>query len=224
MKYELSRREKILISIALGLALGIALYSLVWEPFSARAASLEEELADLEAKLTVAAAQIKDLPRLEREVADLQARAEGLNWLPLDEAGMPGFMAALRSWELETGVTVAILSTGDSGQEGRFAAYPVNLMVKGNYRGQVAFLERLAGSGRVIRVESVAMLASDTAGTIENRLAVVALGIPGSSGGGPSPGPGAGEPAVSPGAAGGGRATTPAGLGRPNPFAPIGKD
>lgn len=152
------------IAIAILLVAGVG-YLLLVRPKQSQAASLEEQISELDAKVT--AARLASRPQKENlaiKVADVFQVSKAMP----DESDMPGIILDLNSVARATGITfLSIQPTAPTAKTG-YAAISISLSFEGNYYDLTDFLFRLrnlvtvrhgqlVASGRLFTLDSIDM-------------------------------------------------------------------
>ena len=127
------------LAIALVIA-ALAGYFGVIAPKQAQSAELEDQIAELETKLAVAARpQPAAAPKVEIDVADVFRLAKAMP----DQDDLPGQILELNSIALSTGVKFLAIQPAEPVSRGAYYGLPVVLTFEGNYYDLTDFLFRL---------------------------------------------------------------------------------
>jgi Tfp pilus assembly protein PilO len=128
------------------LALGLVIVAAVgWfaliSPKQARSSELDDQIAELETKLTLVSRPTApdEPPEVEIDVADLFKLAKAMP----DREDMPGILLELNSTALSTGVEFLSIQPGVPASRGDYYALPITLTYAGNYYDLADFLFRL---------------------------------------------------------------------------------
>jgi Tfp pilus assembly protein PilO len=152
--------------LAIGLVIVAAvIYLALISPKQARSAELDDQIADLETKISLASRPAPaDAPQVKINVADLFRLAKAMP----DREDMPGIILELNSTALSTGIKFISIQPGTPGSKGAYNAIPVTLTFEGNYYDLTDFLYRLRNlvsvrdgvleaSGRLYTLDSLDM-------------------------------------------------------------------
>jgi Tfp pilus assembly protein PilO len=128
------------LALALVIVAAVAWFALI-SPKQARSSELDEEIAELETKLTLVsrASAPDEAPKVEIDVADLFKLAKAMP----DRDDMPGILLELNSTALSTGVEFLSIQPGVPSARGTYYAVPITLTYAGNYYDLADFLFRL---------------------------------------------------------------------------------
>jgi len=151
---RLTRRERVLIVVALILALGAGGYVYVHEPLVKRQAALAEEIDLARQALARAQALAAEVPAREAAVERLRQRLAAAEARLAAPADLPAFLEAAEAAGRRAGVSIEAIRLMEPVDGGAYRRHPLALTVQGSYAGQVAFLEFLEGSGRLVTVDA----------------------------------------------------------------------
>jgi Tfp pilus assembly protein PilO len=128
------------LALALVIVAAAGWFTLI-SPKQARSSELDDEIAELQTKLTVASrpAGPDEPPKVEIDVADLFKLAKAMP----DRDDMPGILLELNSTALSTGVEFLSIQPGVPASRGDYYALPITLTYAGNYYDLADFLFRL---------------------------------------------------------------------------------
>jgi Tfp pilus assembly protein PilO len=152
------------IALALLLAAGVG-YMVLVRPKQSQAASLDQQIAELDAKVT--AARLASRPQKAAtsiKVADIFQVTKAMP----DSSDMPGIILDLDSVAESTGIQFLSIQPGGAAAKTGYAAIPITLSFEGNYYDLTDFLFRLrnlvsvrhgklAASGRLFTLDSLNM-------------------------------------------------------------------
>ncbi|MEO8289473.1 MAG: type 4a pilus biogenesis protein PilO [Gaiellaceae bacterium] len=150
------------IALAILLAAGVG-YMVLVRPKQSQAAALEEQIAELDAKVT--AARLASRPQKAAtsiKVADIFQVTKAMP----DSSDMPGIILDLNSVADATGIAFLSIQPGGPAAKTGYAAIPITLTFEGNYYDLTDFLfrlrnlvtvrhGRLAASGRLFTLDSL---------------------------------------------------------------------
>jgi type IV pilus assembly protein PilO len=128
------------LALALLLVAAVGWFALV-SPKQARGSELDDQIAELETKLTLVSRPTapEEPPKVEIDVADLFKLAKAMP----DRDDMPGILLELNSTALSTGVEFLSIQPGVPASRGDYYAMPITLTYAGNYYDLADFLFRL---------------------------------------------------------------------------------
>ena len=128
------------LALAVLIVAAVGWFALI-SPKQARSSELDDEIADLQTKLTLVSRPTPqdEPPRVEIDVADLFKLAKAMP----DRDDMPGILLELNSTALSTGVEFRSIQPGAPLTRGAYYAMPITLTYAGNYYDLADFLFRL---------------------------------------------------------------------------------
>jgi type IV pilus assembly protein PilO len=171
-----------------GLAGIILVIALVWLIFlseylpicykvdAKRLGEVQTELQQVAAELQRLRAAAANLPRLERELADMQQRWEALSGLLPLESEMAALLSEVTTAGMRAGVQFTHFEPQPPEQMDLFQEHPVRLAVTGGYHQVGVFFDNLCNLSRIVDISDITFLElSETEeGTVEARATVSA--------------------------------------------------
>jgi Tfp pilus assembly protein PilO len=127
------------LAVALAIVLAAAYFALI-RPKADEAATLDEEIAALEAEAAIANRETPtEKPKVRIDVADLFRLAKAMP----DGSDMAGIMLELNAMAASAGITFISIQPGDAVSFTDSSALPINLTFHGNYYDLTDFLYRM---------------------------------------------------------------------------------
>jgi len=143
---------------ALGLvALGALSYFLVLSPLQIRIQALVQRKAQVTTEVAQARAQVAEIERFRRELAELEKRLVLLQDRLPSEKETPTLYRALSSAAEQAGLGVSLFQPRDARPKDVVSEIPIVLSAEGNYHQLAKFFERVAGLPRVVTVNDFKM-------------------------------------------------------------------
>jgi type IV pilus assembly protein PilO len=155
----------ILLAGLLGYAyFGSTLHLACYRVRKAEIARLAAEVAEKERKIALAESQAGRLEVLQQRLQEMEADWEQLERLLPREEDMPAFIKDLARLAGGSGVQIDLMQPNAPVKEEVITSRSVEMRVKGNYHEVGKFLSEVANATRVIRTESLTLMAQDPVG------------------------------------------------------------
>ncbi len=157
---NLSRREKILLIIAI-LVVGAAAYNyLLYQPLTEERTALESEIADLESSIVTAQERIEQIPDLEQQLEELREERETI--LEMGYHDSEEVLARLNLFSRRSGVRLNSYEL-DETEEG----YPFYLSGEGDYTSMLEFIWLIDDWDYRLEIEDFALAANREENNLE---------------------------------------------------------
>ncbi len=171
----LSARERTLLVVAFLVLYSVAFIFIVYQPYTERIGQLRTELAKERDKLEAARSVYHRLRDIEARISELSEEMANLDLLVPGDNRVAHFLYYCWQWERETGARVRNLTFADPVTAGAYQEHEIRFTVHGPYQAQVAFLARLEGMNRLVRVDSVRLLPLEVTKTGSDAAATYAM-------------------------------------------------
>lgn len=150
--------------IVLGLiglaAIGAGAYFLLLAPIQARVVVLEARRAQVNTELTTARAQVAELDRYRREMAEFEKRLVVLKDRLPSEKETPSLYRALSTAAEQVGLGVSLFQPREARPKDVVNEIPITVSAEGSYHELGKFFERVAHLPRVVTVGEFKMTAT----------------------------------------------------------------
>jgi type IV pilus assembly protein PilO len=140
---------------------------LVLSPVQAEITTLEGRRQQVATELTLARAQVAELQRFRREMAELQAKLELLKAKLPTEKETPGLYRAVSEAAQAAGLGVSLFQPREPRPKDYVVEIPITVTGEGGYHQLGQFFERVAALERVVRVGEMKLV-----GLTKNRSAL----------------------------------------------------
>jgi type IV pilus assembly protein PilO len=140
---------------------------LVLSPVQAEITTLEGRRQQVATELTLARAQVAELQRFRREMAELQAKLELLKAKLPTEKETPGLYRAVSEAAQAAGLGVSLFQPREPRPKDYVIEIPITVTGEGGYHQLGQFFERVAALERVVRVGEMKLV-----GLTKNRSAL----------------------------------------------------
>jgi type IV pilus assembly protein PilO len=138
-------------------ALGVASYFFLISPVQERIAALVQRKAQVTTEVTQARAQVAEIERFRRELAELEKRLVLLQDRLPSEKETPTLYRALSSAAEQAGLGVSLFQPRDARAKDVVNEIPIILAAEGNYHQLAKFFERVAALPRVVTINDFKM-------------------------------------------------------------------
>ncbi|MGD9401052.1 MAG: type 4a pilus biogenesis protein PilO [bacterium] len=138
--------------------------------------TVQTELQQVAAELQRLRAAAANLPRLERELAEMRARWDALSGLLPLESEMAALLSEVTTAGMRAGVQFVHFEPQPPQQMDLFQEHPVRLAVTGGYHQVGVFFDNLCNLSRIVDISDITFLELTEAeeGTVEARATVSA--------------------------------------------------
>ncbi len=149
-------KQKIFLTVALCLLVGVGYYYLYYAAASTRIRTLETRLADLESKIREQQVIARNLPSFQAEVRRLEERlALLLEQLP-NSAEIPNLLKSVSDLGKESGLEFLRFAPAPESVKGFYAEIPVSIFVTGEYHSFVLFADKVSHLPRIVNLSNIA--------------------------------------------------------------------
>jgi type IV pilus assembly protein PilO len=132
-----------------------AFYNFFEMPAQARIATLDTELASIRGRIDKGAATARQLPEFRKEVADLQARLDGLRPILPDEKDAADLLRRVHTLATQSNLTIRGFRPQAIATRTLHAEWPISLELEGTYHNLGLFLDRVSKFPRIINVSGM---------------------------------------------------------------------
>lgn len=145
---------KVQLGVFVGLALaGIGAFYYFYEmPAQVRIAEREQELASVRGRINKGLTTARQLPEFQKEVADLQARLDGLKPILPEEKDAADLLRRVNTLAVQSNLTVQVFRPQAIATRQMHAEWPIELELSGTYHNLGVFLDRISKFPRIINV------------------------------------------------------------------------
>ncbi|MEK7313577.1 MAG: type 4a pilus biogenesis protein PilO [Deltaproteobacteria bacterium] len=153
MKLPLSK--KIIILAGIIIAIAALFYQLLLKPQTTEIGSLTIGLAELTVKVEENRRIAADIPRFQKEKADLEEQLKkALSQLP-NEKEIPNLIDSISESARKSGLKVILFQPGQETQRGFYADIPVNMEVEGTFESLYDFCVKISELPRIVNVQNI---------------------------------------------------------------------
>jgi type IV pilus assembly protein PilO len=138
--------------VALSLAAAGAFYYFYEMPAQARIAARDAELASVLARINKGLTTARQLPEFQKEVADLQARLDGLKPILPEEKDAADLLRRVNTLAVQSNLTVQVFRPQAIATRQLHAEWPIELELSGTYHNLGVFLDRISKFPRIINI------------------------------------------------------------------------
>jgi type IV pilus assembly protein PilO len=138
-------------------ALVVASYFFLLAPIQERIAALVQRKTQLTGEVTQAQAQVAEIDRFKRELAELEKRLVLLQDRLPSEKETPTLYRALSSAAEQAGLAVSLFQPREARAKDVVNEIPITLAAEGSYHQVAKFFERVAALPRVVTVNDFKM-------------------------------------------------------------------
>jgi Tfp pilus assembly protein PilO len=154
--------QKGIVGIILIVALVWLIFFTDYLPFSRQrtSAELEElktELQTVAGELQRLKAAVSGLPRIENELAMLQARWQALRGLLPRESEMSSLLTDVTTAGMKAGVQFTLFEPGQAEPYDLYTRYPIRIAVTGGYHQVGRFFDNMCNMGRLVGISNVGL-------------------------------------------------------------------
>ena len=125
---------------------------LLLAPVQAEITTLDGKRQQLATELALARSQVTELQRFRREVAELQAKLDGLTAKLPTEKETPALYRAVSEAAQGSGLGVSLFQPREPKPKDYVAEIPITITAEGGYHQLGLFFEKVAGLERVVKV------------------------------------------------------------------------
>lgn len=153
---NLSLGRKALVCLATLAGIAALSWYLVFKPQMAKIDSLHKDIDRLDQSIATARAQVKALPKLEKEVA---AKRRVLMYsqtlLPETDADAENLLSSIEELGNDAGIDFLLFTPGKGKTHEFYASRPIDVRFQGTFHNLMHFFDRLSGLDRLVTLESV---------------------------------------------------------------------
>jgi type IV pilus assembly protein PilO len=143
---------KVVLGVVGAAAIAGAATFLLLMPMSERIKVQESRKQQLAADIATVRAQVAELQRFRKEIAELQAKLEVLKVKLPTEKETPGLYKSLSEAAQGAGLGVSLFQPRDARPRDNVAEIPITITAEGGYHQLGQFFEKVAGLPRVVKV------------------------------------------------------------------------
>ena len=156
--------QKIIIVGVIIVLLGALFYSFLYGPQADEIARLEGEVGTAENERNVKQKRAANLPRLQKEFAELNARLkEAIAKLP-DKKEMAEILKSIAAKARDSGLEVVLFRPRGENFQDFYAEIPVDITVKGDFHDAVGFFDEVGRLHRLININNIGFKNPQVAG------------------------------------------------------------
>ena len=149
---------KVILGVLGLVAIGAGGWFLLLSPVQAEITALDDRHKQLTTELVQARAQVAELQRFRREMAELQAKLDLLKAKLPTEKETPGLYRAVSEAAQAAGLGVSLFQPREPKQKDYVAEIPITVTAEGNYHQVGQFFERVAALERVVKVGEMKLI------------------------------------------------------------------
>jgi type IV pilus assembly protein PilO len=149
---KLPWKVQLAVFVVLSLAGAGAFYYFYEMPAQAAFATRETELASVRTRINKGLATARQLPEFRKEVADLQARLEGLKPILPEEKDAADLLRRVNTLAVQSNLTILGYRPKAIETRQMHAEWPITLELEGTYHNLGVFLDRVSKFPRIINV------------------------------------------------------------------------
>lgn len=153
LKLPLSKR--ILILVAVNLAVAGILYWLLTGPKYARVAELDTELSELAVKLNESRHIAADIPKFLREKEELEEKLDAAVAQLPNAKEIPDLIDGISGAGVKAGLKILLFKPEKEVSKGFYAEVPVNMTVEGRYESLYDFSVKIGSLPRIVNLGSL---------------------------------------------------------------------
>jgi type IV pilus assembly protein PilO len=154
---KLPWRTQLIVFIAMALAGAGAYYYFFEMDIQARLKLAETELGLVHARIDKGLATARQLPEFRREVAELQARLDGLRPILPEEKDAADLLRRVNTLAVQSNLTIRGFRPQATSTKAMHAEWPISLELEGTYHNLGVFLDRVSKFPRIINVSAIAL-------------------------------------------------------------------
>jgi len=150
--------------VALGIGACGAFYYYYEMPVQAGFATRRAQLVGLKADITKGNNTIKQLPRFESEVGDLEARLNNLRAVLPEEKDAADLLRRMQTVATQSNLTIKGFKPAPIVTKTLHAEWPIQLELQGSYHNLATFFDRVGKFTRIVNITGVDIKGKDKAG------------------------------------------------------------
>ena len=154
---KLSKVQRILIFLAVFIAIIVIFVFLLYKPKLAEISKLDEQLKALEKKLVVAKKNAADLEMFQKKMREAEVQfKEAMKALPEREE-IPSLLTSISRSGQDVGLEFLLFQPKSEVRKEFYAEIPVAMNVKGGYHDLALFFDKVARLSRIVNIENISM-------------------------------------------------------------------
>ena len=163
---KLSRIQRILISCGiLALFFGVFFY-FFFLPKHKEINKLEEDIAKLDKKLTVAKKNAKDLKKFQKKMKEAEIQFKLVMKSLPEKKEIPALLASVSMSGKDSGLEFELFQPKNERPKNFYAEIPVSIKVRGNYHNTARFFDEVVRLARIVNIQNITMKPNKSATSI----------------------------------------------------------
>jgi type IV pilus assembly protein PilO len=152
---ERPKTQKIALLAVVLLLVGGLYYTFLFSPGMDEIAKLDESVGTARNEKTQKQAQAANLPRLQKELVELDAKLkQAVAQLP-NKKEMADLLSSISTKAQQSGLEVLLFRPRAENYQEFYAEVPVDITVKGNFQSVISFFDEVGRLHRLINIESI---------------------------------------------------------------------
>jgi type IV pilus assembly protein PilO len=152
---ERPRAQKIAILVAIVILIAALYYSFLYVPRSDQIANLAESVEIARNEKTVKAQKAANLPRLKKDLQDLDAQLKkAVAQLP-DKREIADLLSSISAKAQQAGLVILLFRPRPETYQDFYAEVPVDISVKGNFHNTVSFFDEVGRLNRLVNIDNI---------------------------------------------------------------------
>lgn len=135
---------------------GLFAWLVLW-PRIEKIQAFNTEIRSLETQIQQAQIQTRNLPKLEAELARINAQFQQALLLLPDEKDIPGLLREVTQLGLDSNLQFRLFSLGQERPQDFYYVIPVSIEVSGQYHDVLTFFDKIGHMNRIVNVSNVSM-------------------------------------------------------------------
>lgn len=124
-------------------------------------AAKSAELAEIQGRVTKGVESARRLPEFRLQVAELEARIEGLRPILPDEKDAGDLLRRIQTLAVQSNLVIKGYKPQVTTAREMYDEWPINLIIDGNYHNWGLFLDRVSKFPRIINIGNIAIVQKD---------------------------------------------------------------
>jgi type IV pilus assembly protein PilO len=154
---KLSKVQRILIFLAVFIAIIVIFVFLLYKPKLAEISKLDKQLKALEKKLVVAKKNAADLEMFQKKMREAEVQfKEAMKALPEREE-IPSLLTSISRSGQDVGLEFLLFQPKSEVRKEFYAEIPVAMNVKGGYHDLALFFDKVARLSRIVNIKNISM-------------------------------------------------------------------
>lgn len=147
--------------VVIAFAAVTAFYYLYAEPKAAELDQQRQRLEVLRADINTGLSTARQLPQFRTEVADLQARLDGLKAVLPEEKDFGDLLRSLQTLATQSNLAIKVFKPGAVVNKQLHAEWPITMELEGTYHNLGLFFDRISKFARIINIATIDIAAKD---------------------------------------------------------------